>query len=880
MLRALIALFRKSSRQQREHELNRELHDHLELEADEQRSSGMDPEAARQAAQRAFGNITLLKETIREMWSWTSVEIFWRDLHYAARAMRKSPGFFMSAILILALGIGLNTAVFTVVRTIVLNPLPFPNADLLVMLWKVSLKDSTDRGGVAPADFLDLRRQVWSCSEVSAFANTAFDVTGVDEPYRVAAARVSANFFATLGAQPAIGRDFLSEDDSPTANRVVILGHNLWQRRFGGSPSVVGGSITLNSLSYTVIGIMPEGFGSPEVFGPGLVPELWIPFRFSDERMQRGSGYIFVVARLRPDVALPTAQAEVQTLSKRFEAAQRPVYAGKHLTFVRLHEQVVGGVQRLLLVLWGAVGCVLLIACTNLANMLLTRATARRRELAVRASLGASRWRLIRQLLTESLALAISGGMLGLILAAAVIRVLPALDLTSLPRLQEVGVDLHLLGFGLALSLVTGILFGALPAWQISRADSQRPLQEASRATVGRKTALLRFAFVVIEVSCALVLVTGAGLLIRSFLILQEANLGFEARKVLTFEISLPAGKYKRQQAPAYYQQLLDRLASLPLVQASGAISYLPLTGDVFGWTFLIQGHPTPAGVPVPSAQYRLVTPGFFTAMAVALRKGRSFDERDNTEAPPVGIVNEALARLYWPDEEPIGKQFRLQGPFAQFPWVTVVGVVSDVRYGGVDQAAAPTIYRPMQQSPSTAMAVVVRTSGNPMNLAGPIRNEVRAMDKDVPLLNVREFSYYISASLALRRFVMTLLSSFAALALLLATFGVYSVVSYSVAQRTREIGLRVALGALPRDVLRLVLTQGLMVAMTGIAIGLLAALAVSRLMSSLLYGVTPTDPLTLAVVSGILLVVTIAAGYLPARRALQVDPLVALKYE
>ncbi len=523
-------------RKERERDLERELRSDLDLEAEEQRESGLSPEEARYAAHRAFGNTTSLKEEVREMWSWTSLEHLWQDLKYAGRAMRKNPAFFVSAVLILGLGIGVNTAVFTVVRAVVLNPLRFPDADRLVMLWKTSLKNAKVRGGVAPADFLDLQRQVRTCSAVAAFANTLFDVTGADDPYRaadphrvadpyrVAAARVSANFFATLGVQPAWGRDFTSDDDTPRRPLpVAVLSHNLWQRRFGGSPSVVGSRITLSGESYTVVGIMPASFGSPEVFGPGNVPVLWTPLRFSEERWVSGAGYLFVVARLRPGIPLATAQAEMTTLAKRFEAAQLPVSSDQRLTLVPLHEQVVSGIRRILLVLWGAVGCVLPDRpATNLANMLLTRATVRRRELAMRASLGASRWRLIRQLLTESVALAACGGVIGLAFAIGAIRLLPTLDLTGLvPRLQEVGTDLHLLGFGLGLSLITGLLFGALPAWRISRTGPLESLQEANRSTAGRRTILLRSVFVVIQVSFALVLVTGAGLLIRSFLILQ-----------------------------------------------------------------------------------------------------------------------------------------------------------------------------------------------------------------------------------------------------------------------------------------------------------------------------------------------------------------------
>ncbi len=867
-------------RKQREEDLDRELRSHLELEAAEQQEAGLRRDEARYAAQRALGNATSIKEAVRDMSGWTSRERFGQDLRYAARSMRRNPAFFLSAILILALGIGVNTAVFTVVRSVVLNPLPFPDAQRLVMLWKNNRNDPGNRSGVAPADFLDFQQQVRSCAAVAAFTNTFFDVTGVEEPYRIIAARVSSNFFATLGVHPAVGRDFTQNDDQPAANRVAILSDALWQRRFSARPDVIGDDVSLNNERYTIVGVMPAGFVFPEVTGLGTVPELWTSLRFTDERTQRGSGYMRIVARLGPGASQATAQAELETLSRQFEASQPRAYGGKLLTVVPLHQEIVRGVRRLLLVLWGAVICVLLVACTNLANMLLVRATSRTRELAVRASLGASHWRLTRQLLTENVAFAVCGGAVGLALAFAAIRTLPAMGLISLPRMQEIAMDGSVLTFSLGLSVLTGVFFGVLPAWRISRVDPQRYMQEANRVTGGRGANLLRVVFGVIEVSLALLLVTGSGLLIRSFLTLQKANLGFQPENVLTFELPLPSGKYERKQAPAYYQEVAERIWRFPHVQGVGMISYLPLAGNVFGWGFLIQGRPTPTGAPMPYAEYRIVSHGLFSALRIPIKKGRGFEEQDKVDAPPVGIVNETMARRYWPNEDPIGKQFRLGGPQSMFPWVTVVGVASDVHYGGVDVPPEPTIYRPLSQAPSTALAVVVRASANPMGLAGPIRNEVRSIDRSVPLLNVREFAYFVSESFALRRFVLIVLSTFAGLALFLAAFGIYSVVAYSVTQRTQEIGLRVALGAHRGDILKLVLTQGMMVSITGIAVGLIGIFAFARVMTSLLYNVAPTDPFTIAAVCVILLAVTVTASYLPARRALRVDPMVALRYE
>jgi predicted permease len=859
--------------------LEDELRFHFDQLVNENISAGMPPDEARRSALRSMGQLTAIQEECRDMRGTRLINDFWHDLGYAWRSLSRNPMFFLSAILILAVGIGVNSAVFTVVRAVVLNPLPFPNPHQLVMFWKADRNDSAKRSGMAPADFLDLQQQVRSCGSIAAFAHEFFDVTGVEEPYRVIAARVSSNFFSTLGLRPAAGRDFAADDDQPGTTRAAILSYSLWQRRFNGRLNVIGENLTLNNDSYTIIGVMPK-FVVPEVVGAMGAPELWTPLRFSQERTERGSGYMRIVARIRPDTSVETVRAELEQLSHQFVASQPRAYGGKFLAAVPLHENVTGGVRQLLLVLWGAVICVLLITCTNLANLLLVRSTARIKELAVRASLGASHWRLTRQLLTENVALALCGGSLGLALAWAAIRALPSMGLGNFPRMDEVAMDGWAVAFSLGLSALTGLFFGALPAWKVSRLDPQRSMQQGNRTTGGRRGNIVRALFGVVQVSLALMLVTGAGLLIRSFLALQKADLGFQPENLLTFELPLSGEKSRGERAARYYGEVAQRISRLPRVQSVGMISYLPLRGNLFSWGLFIQGRDTPKGASLPSAEYRVVSGDLFSALGIRMKAGRGFEERDNRTAPPVAVINETMARRYWPGEEPIGKQFRLAGPLSIFPWLTVIGVATDVRYGEVEAAPEPTIYQPLSQARGGSLSVVVRTSGSPMALAAAIRGEVRDIDRNVPLLNVREFGYYVSESFAQRRLVLAVLSSFAGIALFLAAFGIYSVVSYAVTQRTQEIGLRVALGARQSGILKLMLMQGMWVSITGTVAGIAGTVAFARVMRTLLYGVTPLDPLTIGVVCILLLFVTVMASYIPAMRALRIDPVVALRFE
>jgi len=862
-----------------EAQLEDELRFHFDQLVNENISAGMPPDEARRSALGSMGRITAIEEECRDMRRTKWIDDFLHDIGYAWHSFSRNPAFFLSAILILAIGIGANSAVFTVVRAVVLNPLPFPNPHQLVILWKTDRSDSAQRSGIAPADFLDLQQQVRTCASIAAFANTFFDVTGVEDPYQIVAARVSSNFFSTLGLRPAAGRDFVSEDDLPGGNRLAILSYSLWQRRFNGRLDVIGDRLTLNNELYTIIGVVPN-FVPPEAVGAGGGPELWTPLRLAQERTERGSGYMRIIARLSPGRSLETLRAELEHLSRQFATSQPRAYGGKFLAGVPLQENVVGGARRLLLVMWGAVVCVLLITCTNLANMLLVRSTARIRELAVRASLGASHWRLTRQLLAENIALALCGGSLGLALAWAAIRALPSIGLRNLPRIDEVTIDGWVIAFSLGLSTLTGLFFGALPAWKISWLDPQRSMQQGNRIMGDRRGNILRGLFVVVQVSLALILVTGAGLLIRSFVALQKADLGFQPENLLTFELPLSGERSKGERATPYYTEVAQRISRLPRVHSVGGINYLPLRGNVFAWAFFIQGRDTPRGASLPYAEYRVVSGDLFSALGIRMKAGRGFEERDNRTAPPVAMINETMARRHWPGEDPIGKQFRLGGPPSIFPWMTVIGVAGDVRYGGVETAPEPTIYQPLSQARGGSLSIVVRTSGNPTALASAIRGEVRDIDHNVPLLNVREFRYYISESFAQRRLVLAVVSGFAGIALFLAAFGIYSVVSYSVTHRTQEIGLRVALGAQQSGILKLILRQGMWASIAGIAAGIAGTFAFAKVITTLLYGVTPMDPLTIGLVCVLLLLITVLASYLPARRALRIDPVVALRFD
>ncbi len=868
-------LARKLNRNRADQELEEEIRTHLELETQEKIEEGLSPEEARYVVRRRFGNQTLLKEVSREMWGFRSIETLIQDLRFGIRMFLKNPGLTAVLILTIALGIGLNSALFSVVNTLLLNSLPFPDADRLIIVWTRSAKISSDRLGVTPEEFENWRKHTQSFAGITALDGTSFNLSGTDEPERIQGGRVSTNFFSVLGIEPALGRDFLPEEGDLKSGRAVILSHSIWHRRFNADPSLIGRTITLNDFPSVVVGILPPEFRLTKIHEgiPGL--ELWTPLPL-ESLPYRGAPYLSVFARLKPGLPLETAQAELNTIARRLEIAYPQTHAGKTVHPVPLQEQVVGKVRLSLLVLFGAVGIVLLIACANVSNLLMARAAARRREMALRLAIGASRLRLIRQLLTEGILLAVVGGGLGLLLAFLAKPLLLSFGKESIPRADEVVIDTRVLLFTLSLSVIIGLVFSILPAIQASGMNPNQFLKEGGKpGTPGRSGNRLRGTLIVIQVALALVLTISAGLLTRSFLALLGVDPGFDPKKVLTFDLFLSP----RAQGVEFYRQLTEKLDALPRVEAAGAINTLPLAGGVFTWTFFIEGR-QPPDLPLGRVDYRIVTPDFFRAIGIPLKKGRIFTEQDGKEAMPVVIINEAMARQYWPDEDPIGKRFRVQAPISVSPWTTVIGVVGSVKHAGLDHDPSPAVYRPHQQHPRTDMTVVVRTQADPMTLANSARNQVREMDKDLPISNLREYTYYMSKSVAQKRYAMLLLTIFAAIALSLALFGIYGVLSYSVSQRTRDLAIRQALGAQPRDVMALVVGQGMSLVLVGIIIGLAVAFGVTRVMSNMLYEIKPLDLTTFVTVSFLISSVAALACYLPARRASRADPMVALRSE
>jgi predicted permease len=883
MMEKLLQLWRRmlfyARRDRFDRELEEEMRFHLEMKAEENLAAGISPEEARYAAQRQFGNQTLLREVSREMWGVRSIETLLQDLRFGIRMFLKSPGLTAVLILTIALGIGFNSALFSVVNTLLLNPLPFPDADRLVIAWTRSAKTSSNLMGATPEEFMELRKQTQSFAGIAATNGSLFNLSGTDEPERIQGARVTANFFSMFGVKPALGRDFSPEEDELKGGRVVILSQSMWRRRFNADPNLIGRTITLNDQSYTVVGILPPEFRFPQIREGYSVSELWTPFQV-ESLPYRGAPALTVFARLKSGLASETAQAELNSIERRLEIDYPQTHSGRSAQLVSLQEQVVGKVRFSLLVLFGAVGMVLLIACANVSNLLMARATARRREIALRLAIGASRLRLIRQLLTEGILLGVAGGALGLLIAFLARPLLLSFSGQSIPRADEVAIDTRVFLFTLSLSVIVGLAFSVLPAVQTSGLNPNRFLKEGAKSgTAGRSSNRLRSLLIVIQVALALVLTIGAGLLTRSFLTLLSVNPGFEPKKVLTFDLFLSGKKYGPAQSAGFYRQLTERLGALPGVDAAGAVNALPLSGAEFTWTFFIEGR-QPADEPLGRVDYRVVTPDFFRAIGVPLKRGRIFTEQDGQEATPVGIINEAMARRYWPNEDPIGKRFRVQAPISVSPWATIVGVVGDVKHAGLDQDPAPAIYRPHQQQPRAEMTVVMRTHSEPLALANSARTQAREMDKDLPISNLREYTYFVSKSVAQRRFAMLLLAGFAALALLLALFGIYGVLSYSVNLRTQELAIRQALGAQARDLTALVVRQGMSLVLVGIGIGLAGALALTRIMKTLLFGVSATDPLTFTIIALLLAFVALLACWIPARRATKVDPMTALRSE
>ena len=811
------------------------------------------------------------------------METLLRDIRYAVRSLLKRPAFGAIVVITLALGIGANTAIFSVVNAVLLRPLPFHEPGRLVTLWERNPKQGYEQNPPAAGNYMDWRDQNRVFSQMAIYApSRKFNLAFEDQPERIMGAAVSASLFTVLGVGPVEGREFSPEDEQPGRDQVVLISHSLWQRRFAADGNPVGKKITLDSKSYTIIGVMPEDFRFPG--GTGTVlrtftaapADLWVPLALDAAALsQRSNHYLNVIARLKPGVTTGQASAEMDAIQQRLEQQYPTSYVGSHVRIVPLTEQVVGATRRALLILWGAVAFVLLIGCANVANLLLSRAASRSKEIAVRAALGAGRWRLIRQLLTESLLLSLAGGIAGAMLAAWGVHALSAIVPTNFPRREEIAIDGWVLGFTLLISILTGVLFGLAPALQATRTDLIEALKARGRSSAERHH--LRNFLVTAELALALVLLIGAALMIQSFLRLQHVSPGFKTDHLLTMELSLPPAKYPRDQRPAFFQQLLERSGTLPGVVAVAATKHLPLSGENMNFAFFVEGHPFPAGKS-PGADCRFVTPEYFKALGIPLIKGRAFGSFDGPQSPHVLLINEAMARRFFPEEEPIGQRLRLG--INNFTG-EIVGVVGDVKHVGLDVETNEEIYAAYSQAPFwTDMALVVRTSGDPLGVAGAVRNEIRTLDKEVPTARVRTMEALVTESVAQPHFRTLLLGLFGIAALVLASVGIYGVMSYAVAQRTKEIGIRMALGAQAGDVRSMVIKNGMTLALLGVVVGLATAFALTRLMNTLLFGVTPTDTATFICVSLGLIAVAFVACYIPARRATKVDPLVALRYE
>ena len=812
------------------------------------------------------------------------METILNDARYAVRTLLQRPGFALVAVAALALGIGANTAIFSVVNTVLLRPLPFEHPERLVTLSTELRRAPQDgRGSFSVPDLLDVQARASTLEYVATYQRSGTVLTEGGEPERIIGAAVNADYFPLFGVKPALGRVFTREEDRPGAESVIVLSHGLWQRRFGGDPTIIGRQITLGAKT-TVIGVMPQGFEFPirDDSQDYWEPIFSAPFMTKAEREVRGSRSLSVVARLKPGASIEQARAELDALSRQIERQSPESNTDVVFNAVSLHEEMTRDYRPALLVLLGAVALVLLIACANVANLLLARATARQKEIAIRTALGASRGRIVRQLLTESLLLSLVGGGAGLLLAAWGLDVLVAAGPADVPRLRDVHLDGQVLGFTLGVSALTSVLFGLVPALQASRPDPGDSLKEGGRGSTEGGRGRMRGALIVAEVALSLMLLVGAGLLIRSFVRLLGTDAGFDAERVLALDIPLSRSKYPQpEQQAAVFRQLVERMRAVPGVREAGVVSNLPLSNLDYELSFEIEGRPPSRPGEEPSADYTVAGADYFGAMKMRLLRGRLFDDRDTPEAPPAMLVSDAFARRFFPGEDPLGKRIRIDGEEGKHPPREIVGVVGDVRRGGLDVDAEPEFYVSYLQSPERRLNLVLSTeTPDAASLTQAARAAVREFDPNQLIWRTQTMDELLGKSLAPRRFNMMLLATFAGVALVLAGVGLYGVMSYTVTRRTHEIGIRMALGAQRGDVLRLVVSQGLALTLVGVALGLACALALSRVLTSLLFGISATDPLTYAVVALLLVAVALVACLVPARRATKVDPMVALRYE
>ncbi|HEV2490658.1 MAG TPA: ABC transporter permease [Candidatus Acidoferrales bacterium] len=812
------------------------------------------------------------------------METLWQDIRFGLRMLANAPGFTAIAVLTLALGIGANTAIFSVVNGVLLKPLPYPAPQQLVTVWGrfTGIGLPNDRNWFSAPEFHDLQDMNNSLSEVAAMTDDSFNITGGGAPERAVAADVSPALFSMLNIRPIYGRAFLPEEAQPGHDQVVLVGYGLWKARFGGDPAVVGRTLTINGKPMTVVGVMPEGFDYP------LNAEMWKPLAFAPADLtpdNRGNHGYEVLARIKPNLTLAQAQADMQAVTKEIieRNGDYPYQRFNYeLELVSLLEETVGDIQAALWILTAAVGFVLLIACVNVASLLLARASAREREIAIRSALGAGRRRIARQLLTESVLLAICGGVAGLLLTPMALQEIVRLGADSLPRAAEVKLDGWALFFTMVVTLGTGILFGLAPALQASRRAPFEDLKEGGRSgTPNTASSRLRRVLVVSEMTFSVILLVGAGLLMRSFLRVLAVDPGFHADKVLTMRISLPQERYsKPEQVRTFYREVIRRIDALPGVQAAGAANVLPLTDQGGSGTTSVDTQEVPLDRRTPETDWRPITPGYFEAMQIPLLSGRYFNDSDTATGAPVAIVDDSFVRAYWPNENPIGKRVHLGGTGSKSPWLTIVGVVGHVHYHSLEAPSRAELYWPEDQRPYNTMSLAIRTGQDPLALMQAAKEQVLSVDPDQPVYQVRTISQLKSEWVSRRFLTLLLVGLFAAFALVLAAIGIFGVMAHSVTRRTHEIGIRLALGANPRDVMRMILGQGAVLTGIGLAIGVIASLALTRLMGAILYGVSAYDPVTFGGVAVVLTLVALIACYVPARRAMRVDPMVALRYE
>jgi predicted permease len=862
-----------------EREMEEELHSHLRSRADDLQRQGLSRAEAERQAHIEFGGYQRYKEECREALGTRLLGELIADIRYGLRQLRRNPGFTAVAVITLALGIGANTAIFSVVNTVLLRLLPYKDADRLVTVWSYNKSRGFDTDQVSQPDFDDWRSENHVFDSMAASTEAEYTLTGSGKPVLIIAYAFSADYFHVLGVRPLLGRTFLPQEDQPGKNHVAVLSYPFWESRFGGKRNVIGKTITLNGAPYAVVGVMPPGFQYPPF------TELWTPLTVSPEAASnRGYRYLRVMARLKPAVTIQQAQTEMNTIARRLALAYPKTNKHEDATnLISLRQKISGDIRPALLILLCAVGLVLLIACVNVANLLLARAAGRQKEIAVRIALGARRQRIVRQFLTESVLLGVAAGALAIPLAfwstpGLVAMFPPSVFNVSIPHIQKIPIDGHVLGFALAVSLLSGLLFGLIPALQASHTETIESLKESGRSLGGGvRGRRVRDALVVSEVALSLMLLIAAGLTLKSLAHLLAADLGFDAHHVLTMRVLLPGYKYKTDaQEIAFSDRALDGIKSLPGVEAAGTVTFLPLSGWGGDRTVGLEGQSTPPNQR-PMVSWSSVTPDYFRAMGIPLLRGRFFDRLDIQGVPAVAIVSESLAHHLSPNMNPVGKRIEVQG--LKSP-AEIVGVVRDLHQLGITSGNTSEVYLPFSQVPAPIICFAIRTASDPLSLAKAAERAIWVADKDQSIGYVMPMSELASESLAPERVGTLLLVAFAGLALLLAAIGIYGVIAYSAAQRTHEIGIRMALGAQKHDVLTLVVGQGMRVALTGVAIGMVGALGLTRFLSSLLYAVKPTDPLTFIAVPLILTGVALLASYVPARRATKVDPMVALRHE